>query len=286
MVLKTWDFLAPSSGRHELQAEYRAEAWRIWLDGLEQQVQTADGGVFIAGPGGSQLVIQCHGTVLHLFVDGAMVEQAGTDSSRDLLNTPDGSYTIAPTLRSKSKMKTWHFLLPGTGRHELQAENFGETWRMRVDGVEQNYQASQDGQLVVAGPGGSQMILQCRGNVWHLFVDGAMVEEAGNSCLRDLRNTPDGSYTIAPSFSSAGLNLHIVRKFRFNTMGSINEVQIAHSDWAWRGSFEDNKRTFQVLLNGDVVDQRVHNVWDSNYSTQIQAQASSGQKVHLDVSIS
>mmetsp|Transcript_131688 Transcript_131688/g.232841 ORF Transcript_131688/g.232841 Transcript_131688/m.232841 type:complete len:301 (-) Transcript_131688:142-1044(-) len=176
-------------------------------------------------------------------------------------------------------MKTWNFLLPDTGEHELKGENLGKSGqKVSVDGVEL---PAPEGTTMFTGPGGCLLEIRQRNGAWELLVNGFLVEDYSqgkrktrDDTLRDLRSRPDGSYTIATSFSAEGLSLNTVRKFRFTAQGVLHEVEIAHFDWVW-----------QVLHNGHILDRLTHSMWESKKALAFKVDVLDGHKLDVEVSM-
>jgi len=176
-------------------------------------------------------------------------------------------------------MKTWNFLLPDTGEHELKCENLGKSGqRVSVDGMEL---PAPEGTTMFTGPGGCLLELRHYNSVWELLVNGLLVEDYSqgkrktrDDTLRNLLSRPDGSYTIATSFSAEGLSLNTVRKYRFTTQGIFHEVEIAHFDWVW-----------QVIHNGVILSRQSHQMRESEKSISFQVDALGGHKLNVEVSM-
>jgi len=138
----------------------------------------------------------------------------------------------------------------------------------------------------LTGPEDSQLEIRNDRNGLRLYVNGCLVEECASgkaNSVRDLRNMPEGSYTIATQFRTEGLDLHVVRKYRFTAHGQMHELQLVHSDWSWKGSFEDSLRTFQVIHDGEIVEQKLHNLWEANFSTQLRLSVKNGHILEAEV---
>lgn len=180
-------------------------------------------------------------------------------------------------------MKIWNFLLPETGAsHEFRAESLGQKAQMvYIDGIPL---AAPEGVLLFTGPCGSLLELRKRERDYHwdLLVNGLIVEEytagkrkTGDDTLRDLRSRPDGSYTIATNFSSAGLDLNEVRRFRFTARGVMHEVNVAHQDWVW-----------QIIHNGNLLDRKSHSLWENQGSCRFEVDAGDNLKLEVEVLMS
>jgi len=177
--------------------------------------------------------------------------------------------------------KTWNFLLPDTGAHELIADNLGrKNQTVRIDGV---FLEAPEGCLQFTGPGGSLLELRNarlqKDGAWELLVNGLAVEEyspskrkSGDDSLRDLKGRPDGSYTIATTFKAAGLDLNVVRKYRFTAKGVLHEVAVAHQDWVW-----------QVIHNGEILERLAHSMWESKGSCAFEIQIDESTKANAEV---
>jgi hypothetical protein len=170
--------------------------------------------------------------------------------------------------------RVWNFLLPDTGEHELRVEQPGTSvQRVVLDGTEVQ---APEGTLCFTGPGASLLeITKVRGN-WQLHVNGYMVEDysaarrtQGDDSIHDLRGRPDGSYTIATKISASGMQLNVVRRFRFTARGLQHEVEIAHRDWVW-----------QVIHNGNILDRLTHKAKDDK--REISFALDVGEGVHAD----
>lgn len=177
-------------------------------------------------------------------------------------------------------MKIWNCLLPETGSHEIRADNLGMADQMvYIDGV---LLEAPRGTTLFTGPSGSLLELRQRGGNWELLVNGFVVEDysAGkrrskDDSVRDLRSRPDGSYTIATSFSSDCLQLNTVRKFHFTARGDLHEVEIAHQDWVW-----------QIIHNGCLLDRRSHSVWENSGNCRFQVDVAGSAKLDVEVLMS
>lgn len=154
----------------------------------------------------------------------------------------------------------WHFLLPGTGEHRLQAKGIGDNIPPEVI-LDGQLLPARPGQLLFTGPENSQLEIQKDSNSnWHLLVNGNRVEEYSpkkrssgvNDGLRDVRNMAEGSYLISPQFDVHGMDLNVIRKFRFQLEGQIHEVTLAHSEDIW-----------QIALNGAMIERQAH-TWKDN----------------------
>lgn len=168
--------------------------------------------------------------------------------------------------------RIWHFLLPESGSHVLQVDGIGTlSQQVRFDGV----LLPQRGPcLTFTGSSDSSescdfelRLLDKKTERWALFVNDLMVEEylegkrtsmvGREECqdaLRDLRNMPDGSYTIAVQFDSQNFSsVNVIRKFRFLTHDILHEVGVAHSEAIW-----------QVVLDGHLAERRSHHWTDNN----------------------
>jgi len=201
-------------------------------------------------------------------------------------------------MKSQNTTKIWNFLLPETGSHEFRVDHLESSAQMTVyvDGMPLE---APPGTTMFTGPCGSLLELRfikrpndsiadgwfqdpkMNGN-WELLVNGFIVEQytAGkrgtqDDSLRDLRSRPDGSYTIATSFSADGMPLNIVRKFRFTARGELHEVEVAHADWVW-----------QIIQNGRLLDRRQHSVWENTGSCHFQIDVTGGEQLEAEVLMS
>lgn len=142
--------------------------------------------------------------------------------------------------------KTWNFLLPASGQHQVHVQNIGSPEQtIFIDGELQPPTYA----LVFSGPGDSMLELQnpdCKG--WILLVNGMRVEDyhtersSADETLHELRSRPDGSYMISPTFQVDEGELHIVSKFPFRAGHQPHEVCVAHSSNIW-----------QVIFNGQII---------------------------------
>lgn len=167
--------------------------------------------------------------------------------------------------------KIWHFLMPSTGDHHLVVHGIGtKDQEVFLDDVPLDSKYSFDDQYFFDGPGGCRLDLRVdkpspksspssRGKhaqVWTLLVDGHRVEEyvqgGTHDGIRDLREMPEGSYIIAPSFDAASLELNTLRKFQFVVGEAIHEVALAHLENIW-----------QVVFDGKLIERRAH-TWRDN----------------------
>jgi len=160
-------------------------------------------------------------------------------------------------------VRTWKFLEPQSGEHTLRVEAIGTPSQcVTLDGTQLE---TRSGQLAYSGPGGMLLRLKPCAELktpraseqesrWMLLVNERPVEQASLSGdgLRDLRNLPDGSYTIATGFDAAGLDQHACRKFKFLLDTDPHEVVVAHHECVW-----------QVALDGHLVDQESHTLKES-----------------------
>jgi hypothetical protein len=177
-------------------------------------------------------------------------------------------------------MKIWNFLLPATGSHEFKVENEGSrSQQVFIDGT---FVAAPEGTTLFTGPSGSLLELRQRGGTWELLVNGLHVEEytqgkrrSHDDTLRDLRSRPEGSYTIATAFSAETIDLNEVRRFRFTARGEPHTVAIAHRDWVW-----------QIVHNGSVLDRRSHTIWENHASCTFSVDATTGEKLDVEVIMS
>lgn len=169
--------------------------------------------------------------------------------------------------------RVWNFLLPETGNHELRVEHIGTPdQHLTLDGLELE---SRTGQMAFPGPEGALLRLKYEKR-WILLVNERIVEEAAadGKGLRDLRNLPDGSYTIATGFDAECAMQHAVRKFRVMVDNQLQEVVVAHQECIW-----------QVSLNGKLVDQESHSLRENQGHASFEVQAASGASIpaHLEM---
>eukprot|EP00929_Paragymnodinium_shiwhaense_P091509 TRINITY_DN51428_c0_g2_i1.p1 TRINITY_DN51428_c0_g2~~TRINITY_DN51428_c0_g2_i1.p1 ORF type:complete len:323 (-),score=57.84 TRINITY_DN51428_c0_g2_i1:149-1117(-) len=169
-------------------------------------------------------------------------------------------------------VKVWNFFLPDSGKHTLMVEKIGTTGqRVYVDG---SGQTNTQGTLIFTGPENSLLELKkAPANQWQLLVNGMCVEDYTmdrhgdtDQTLRELRHRPDGSYLICPDFVADGMDLQIIRKFRFLACGYIHEVAIAHHDCLWH-----------VVVDGNVVERQPHRLRDCHGEITFDIQAFDGQ---------
>lgn len=178
--------------------------------------------------------------------------------------------------------KTWNFLLPETGAHELKVDAIGkQTQTVYIDG---QLLEAPEGTTMFTGPSGSLLELRFRDQNWDLFVNGLQVEEytagkrrSADDTLRDLKSRPDGSYMIATSFSSDHLvsAMNKVRKFHFLAKGQLHEIEIAHMDWVW-----------QILHNGSIIDRRTHAMTEDSCNCRFQIDVDASTKLEAEVCMS
>lgn len=168
-------------------------------------------------------------------------------------------------------VKIWNFLLPATGKHQLRVEDIGTAGqRIFIDGVP----APQSESCLFSGPEDSLLELRNKGrNEWVLLVNGLIVEDYhanrrahGDESLRETRSKPDGSYLISTEFVTDGLDLNVVRKFRFIAVGHEHEVQIAHSDCVW-----------QVVVDREFVERVAHSMRESSGEARFTIKAADGR---------
>lgn len=174
-------------------------------------------------------------------------------------------------------IRTWNFLLPETGEHQLKVEDLGEeTQNVFIDGACLH---APPGTTQFTGPAASLLELTHEKKAgWFLMVNGMRVEEfnstaskKGDDSIRSVRDRPDGSYTIATKFEAVGLNLHIVRRFQFTAAGILHTVEIGHQNWVW-----------QVVHNGSIITKLSHNARGNMYNCPFQVMLGEGQKLDAE----
>lgn len=160
----------------------------------------------------------------------------------------------------------------------MRADNLGKPiQQVFVDGVAQTL---REAQVVFSGPQDSLFELRLQDKQWVLAVNGTIVEDlnpsraSGDESLRALRSRPDGAYLIQPHFDAGELDLNIVRKFNFIAHGRVHEVSVAHSCFKW-----------QVLCNGNVIDQVAHKRSDSSGEVVFDIEVAPREKVHATFSM-
>jgi len=178
--------------------------------------------------------------------------------------------------------KTWNFLLPDTGAHEVKVDAIGkQTQTVFVDG---QLLSAPEGTTMFTGPSGSLLELRFHNHNWDLYVNGLQVEEysagkrrSADDTLRDLRSRPDGSYTIATSFSSDHLvsAMNKVRKFHFLAKGQLHEIELIHMDWVW-----------QILHNDRIIDRRTHAMTEDTCNCRFQIEVDASVKLEAEVCMS
>jgi len=190
------------------------------------------------------------------------------------------------TASSGQTTKRWFFVLPGSGCHQVKAEYLGQRIGgpvVYINGIQAPPPAN--GVLQYVGPGDSILELRRRDekrNHWDLFVNGIAVEDysagkrkaGATDSLHNLKGMPDGSYTIATHFSQEGKRFRPIRRFHFRVNGTVNEMEIAHSDCVW-----------EVMLNGIVMHRRTHTYWDNRYESSLRAKSSQGDPIDVFISM-
>lgn len=150
--------------------------------------------------------------------------------------------------------KSWRFLLPGSGSHDLHAVDLGTPDLM----VYIDQKPKKLAALTFTGPEGCMLELKKgQDRQWQLLVNGLRVEDydpnkrrSGDETLRSVRSAPEGSYLICPDIPTDHLQLNVIRKFRFTLADVPYEVEIAHYNCIW-----------QVVCNGSVVERKVHTMY-------------------------
>eukprot|EP00928_Gymnodinium_smaydae_P096669 TRINITY_DN8589_c1_g10_i1.p1 TRINITY_DN8589_c1_g10~~TRINITY_DN8589_c1_g10_i1.p1 ORF type:complete len:322 (+),score=32.63 TRINITY_DN8589_c1_g10_i1:68-1033(+) len=159
-------------------------------------------------------------------------------------------------------VRVWKFLDPSSGEHTVRVKGIGTSRQeVSLDGTKLPACA---GQTTFAGP--DAMLLQLKRvadpkpffslrarSHWALYVNERLVEEAGSSrdSLRDFRNMPDGSYTIATGFFTTGVKRHACRKFKFFLDDKPRSILVAYKDRCW-----------QVLVDGELIDRESRGLLD------------------------
>eukprot|EP00929_Paragymnodinium_shiwhaense_P103345 TRINITY_DN6680_c0_g1_i1.p1 TRINITY_DN6680_c0_g1~~TRINITY_DN6680_c0_g1_i1.p1 ORF type:complete len:319 (-),score=62.62 TRINITY_DN6680_c0_g1_i1:95-1051(-) len=186
-------------------------------------------------------------------------------------------------------VRAWKFLSPATGEHTLEVRSIG-TPKQKVTFDGQRLE-SKEQQLLFVTPTGdylrlvndgknASLLASKRQAVWTLFVNEQPVEEMAREAtcgLRDLRSMPDGSYAIATGFASTGIKRYSVRKFKFSIAGKSHEVVVA---------YHDDRRLWQVALDGQLIDQERHGALEFSGHTDFEVPVGNSQPLaaHLTMS--